>query len=435
MLDQHPNLVDYVKQGNVILFLGAGASLSASDKDGNQPPLAKRLGQLLSEKFLAGEMSDSSLSEIAECSISSTNTTTVQDYVREAFEDFEPGQGHRLLTKFSWAGIATTNYDLLVEKSYSDSSVANQTIRPIAHDGQVSRIVESENDLPYLKLHGCFNHMGPQGIRLVLSLDQYLDYEKERVSLFDTFEEWAQKYTFVFVGYGAQDLNIRKYITRLVDNVEDRMRFYFVKPNWADAERQMWETRKVTAIEADFDGFMEALDLKIGDEFRGMRVEVKMPPTLRNHLSSEHHSLSKNASLFFQNDALFIESAEMTEGNSSKKFYNGDSSGWDLILNEWDAVRDVVEDIVIEVILDEGETKEKDCELVLLRGYAGAGKTIALKRLSWELVSRHDGIGIFLDRPDNLNSAAISELAELTKKRIYVFIDDIGTGMGHYATA
>ena len=432
MLESHPNLVEFVKQGNVVLFLGAGASLSASDGKGDRPPLAGALGEKISTKFLGGAMSGASLAEIAECAISDSNTATVQEYIKEVFSEFSPGVAHKLLPRFSWAGIATTNYDLYVESGYAATPSPIQRLRPVVYDEQVKRIIETPNDLPYLKLHGCFDHMGPGTVPLVLSLDQYLDFEKGRKSLFDTFEEWARRYTFVFIGYGAQDLNIRRYITRLVENVEDRMRFYFVRPGWQGPERRMWETRKVTAIDADFNSFMEALDAAVGSEFRGLRIDVKMPPALRNHFVSTTLSLSENASLYFQNDAVFIESVESESGAIPKNFFDGNSSGWAPILKRWDATRDVAEDLIIEVFLDDHQSEKKDCELILLRGYAGAGKTVTLKRLGWELVNEHGGIGIYIERPEDLNSGAIAELVELTRKRIYVFIDDVSTGFGQF---
>ncbi|MGJ8726345.1 MAG: SIR2 family protein [Roseibacillus sp.] len=428
MLENHPNLVEFVKQGNVVLFLGAGASLAAKDSEGTPPPLANQLGKLLSEKFLNNQMSGGSLAEIAECAISDTSTATVQNFVKDSFKDFKPGRAHKLLPKFSWAGLATTNYDLIVEKSYSADDTSPQNLRPIVYDDHLERIVEDENDLPYLKLHGCFDNMGPKSVKLVLSLDQYLDVEEGRKSLFDTFEEWAKRYTFIFVGYGGSDLDIRRFITRVGDDIEDRMRFYFVRPGWTEVENKMWENRKVSTIDADFDGFMEALDSLISDDFRGFRADVKMPPTLRSHFTSPKMSLSKNASLFLQNDAVFVDSIEPKDGDiTSEQFFNGNSNGWSFILQKWDVVREISEDIIIEVFLEEKQNTPKECELILLRGYAGAGKTIALKRLSWELTHEHEGFALYIERPSDLNSAAIAELAELTKQRIYVFIDDVGS--------
>lgn len=427
MLEDCPNLIEYAKQGNIVLFLGAGASLSAKDGNGDSPPLASELGSRLSQKFLNGSMATASLTQIAECAIAETSTSAVQDYIKEILEPFNPGIAHRLLPRFSWAGIATTNYDLLVEKAYADAGNPLQIIQPYVYDEQIEKLSDSTDTLPYLKLHGCLNHMGPGAVPLVITPEQYLDYENGRRSVFDTFEEWARRFTFVFVGYGAQDLNIRQYITRLVENVDDRMRFYFVRPGWETPEKRLWETRKITAIDADFDTFLTALDNSVDDTFRGFQVEVQMPPQLRKHFSSEVYSLSQNAANFFKTKGTFVESLEIPGESSAKSFFDGNSEGWTFTANNWDIMRSVAEDIIIEIFLDDNQLNDSECTLVVLRGYAGSGKTVAIKRLAWELVHEHDGIAIFVERPENLNSGAIAEVAELTGKRVYVFIDDLSS--------
>lgn len=54
-------LIDQVRSGKVVLFLGAGACVGAKRPDGTGPPLALELRDLLSKKFLDDEYSDESL--------------------------------------------------------------------------------------------------------------------------------------------------------------------------------------------------------------------------------------------------------------------------------------------------------------------------------------------------------------------------------------
>ncbi|RYZ87946.1 MAG: hypothetical protein EOP04_10465, partial [Proteobacteria bacterium] len=276
----------------------------------------------------------------------------------------------------------------------------------------------------YLKIHGCVNNMAPHMVPLVLSGDQYLDVEKGRRSLFDTLEEWALKYTFVFVGYGVQDLDIRKYVTRLVDNVDNRMRFYLVRPSWSEYEMKFWGTRKVTTIEADFDSFMREADRVVDAKSRVSRVITKTPPALRRHYDATLYSLSANTSEFLDTTAEFVEGIERDGKLTSEDFFKGNSSGWDYVIASWDVGRDIVEDIILEVVLDD-RYFENGASLVLLRGYAGSGKTVALKRLAWEISHVHNGIVIYLNGLSDLNPGAISELVQLTKKRLFVCIDDV----------
>lgn len=51
-------LVDNIKEGNVVLFLGAGASIGAEHPQKRQIPNGKELAKMLVEKFLGSEYHD-----------------------------------------------------------------------------------------------------------------------------------------------------------------------------------------------------------------------------------------------------------------------------------------------------------------------------------------------------------------------------------------
>jgi hypothetical protein len=131
--------------GNVVLFLGSGASLDAKHKDGRNPPTAKKLGELLSDKFLGGGYRTDPLSQIAEYAIAVSDVVTVQQYVRTLLLGFEPTEAHKLVVTFRWRAIATTNYDRILEEAYENNRNAVQKLTPLV-DGN-DRIDELMRDL------------------------------------------------------------------------------------------------------------------------------------------------------------------------------------------------------------------------------------------------------------------------------------------------
>ena len=54
------NLIQEIKRGNVVLFLGAGASMEAQDANGNKMYGVKQLIEKLSDRFWGGEGKSSS---------------------------------------------------------------------------------------------------------------------------------------------------------------------------------------------------------------------------------------------------------------------------------------------------------------------------------------------------------------------------------------
>ena len=81
-------LLNNVQEGKVVLVLGAGASVGATNAAGETPPTAAKLAKLLSDEFLGGENSSHPLPVIAELAISESDLPTVQEFIRTVFRIF-----------------------------------------------------------------------------------------------------------------------------------------------------------------------------------------------------------------------------------------------------------------------------------------------------------------------------------------------------------
>src|SRR5689334_15120599 len=112
-------LITQVREGKIVLFLGSGASMDATDTKGKKPPSATSLADMLAHRFLGGKYKGYPLNQIAEYAISESDLGTVQAFIRDIFAPFEPSKAHELMTTFRWYGLATTNYDQIIEKAYS----------------------------------------------------------------------------------------------------------------------------------------------------------------------------------------------------------------------------------------------------------------------------------------------------------------------------
>ena len=111
-------VVDIIREGRAFLFLGAGASRDSLHPKSIEPPNGQQLAELIADKFLGHEFRDRSLAQVAELAISECDLFTVQEFIASIFREFNPAEFHKLLPKFVWRGIATTNYDLIVERAY-----------------------------------------------------------------------------------------------------------------------------------------------------------------------------------------------------------------------------------------------------------------------------------------------------------------------------
>ena len=123
---------DLLRKGQVVPFLGAGASLTASaaialddwNEAGTAPPSGKQLARRLAS--LANYPSDELRAELAKVASyyqASVDRLSLVDALREVFDrDFVPGAIHRFLAEVPTPLlIVTTNYDDLLERAFADA--------------------------------------------------------------------------------------------------------------------------------------------------------------------------------------------------------------------------------------------------------------------------------------------------------------------------
>jgi hypothetical protein len=152
-------LIEQIREGKVMLCLGAGASKGATSPDGSEPPLGFELVKLISDKFLGGEDKNKNLSLVSDLAISETDIITFQEFLKDLFIKYIPADYHKLMPTFKWAAIATTNFDLIVERAYEACKDPAQTLVPFYRNSdRVDWKLRSPDTIPYLKLHGCINY-------------------------------------------------------------------------------------------------------------------------------------------------------------------------------------------------------------------------------------------------------------------------------------
>jgi hypothetical protein len=211
-------LADAVKNKRAILFLGAGASKEAKNAAGQTPPDADQLRDILAQRFFGQPMKTRDVMAVAEMAIASSGGYgLVFNEVRQAFEGFKPSKAHKLISAFNWRAIATTNYDLLVEKAYSESPQRVQTLVPFVKDDEPieEKLQAAIYPVQYLKLHGCLDHILDPDIPLVLSREQYSVFSNNRTRLFTRLKDYARESAVIFVGYRLDDPHIRELIYKI----------------------------------------------------------------------------------------------------------------------------------------------------------------------------------------------------------------------------
>lgn len=417
-----PTLIEAVKTGRVVLFLGAGASLEAKDGKDKKAPSTKKLTELLSSKFLGEPNPSFDLQTTSEMASLAATDSVVFQYIKDLLLELKPTSAHSLLPAFRWHTIATTNYDTLIEDAYASSTgrLQNPVVRVKNMEAFEHRLAQTERPLQLIKLHGCIEHVHDNEIPLILNSEHYERFSLNRDKLYNRLLELADEMPFLFVGYSLADAHVANMIHRL-ERIGSRPEYYVVAPEVNSQIEKLWSQRRIVAVKATFSQFMRQLDRDIPSMFRGITIgSSSVPDSFRRHLK-KNVDASDRLTTSLKSDLEHVHEGMPTEEVDPKLFYRGYDRGFRPIQAGFDVYRKVVDDAVYSI----AESLEKDGQrLELLTGAAGSGKSVVLKRVMWELSTGLDYLCVWAQSGAALNAENIREIYDLTGKHIIIGIDD-----------
>lgn len=154
--NEHKGLLNRIKSGDMVLFLGSGFSLGAvgclkDDKNKNiSIPNVQQLKAILSNQILYTDTVEGTLKEICEdCQFD--NISRYAQLMRDLFRISSVQDFHKLYAQINWKSIFTINVDNIIEFIYDDS---NKKLCSIYSENPISI---SREALHYYKLHGDAN--------------------------------------------------------------------------------------------------------------------------------------------------------------------------------------------------------------------------------------------------------------------------------------
>jgi hypothetical protein len=421
-------LIDQVKEGQVVLFLGAGASVGAVHPHKKIPPTGKELAELIAGKFLGPDFRDRSLSQVSELAISDADIIKVQEFVASIFRDFYPADFHMLIPKFIWSALATTNFDLIIERAYNQAEKSLQQLVVFKKNGErVEEKLKSPSSVPYLKLHGCVSDISDPNVPLILTPDQYVTHRKGRSHLFERLAILAYDFPFLFVGHSLSDLDIRTILLELSDLGDARPRSYLLAPQVTPSEIRFWEGKKIHAIQMSFKDFLIQLDNSIPEPFRILSTvyEKVEHPIFKRFRVSTSVKPSESLMTFLTRDSEYINRDYKTTQTDPKTFYKGYFIDWSPVVSNLDVRRNLSDNIMSEVLLITDEERSGYGDFYLIKGHAGSGKTVILRRIAWDASVEFDKLCLSLKQTSYPDYEPLTELHRLCNERIFLFIDPV----------
>lgn len=433
LLSTETVLLSAIREGRAVLFLGAGASVGASRADGKKIPTAKELGARISEKFLGPGFDGADFKTICDFAASAQSVRALQTFIHEELLSFEPADFHRLIPTFIWAGIATTNYDLVIEAAYNSVNDRLQDLIVNCSDGDSAAEKLGVNGVLYVKLHGCITHYQDVKPPLIASTEQIINHKAGRAGQFAQFLEWAKTKTIIFAGYGMGDFNLRTLFEEIRKDGDNHSRHYLVRPGITKVEEDYWLERRVKTINADFATFLNAADSEIKATSRnlGQLVATISQGTFTRFISKANSTESATLLKYLESRCELVSSSLSTGTADPAKFYRGFDLGWEGVAHDLDVSRRIASDILDEHVLT--TTAKSGQQMIVLKGHAGGGKSVTLRRIAWDAATKHDKLVFWVRSGVDLDKAMFDEIASLTNVPMFVFIDDLTEQPNHTA--
>lgn len=417
-------LIEAVKEKRAVLLFGAGASKESKDDRGNAPPDGFQLRDVLAEKFLGTTNDDRDLMTVSEMAIANGyGEPLVFDEIARLLSGYPPSQAHKMVAQFKWRGLATTNYDTLLESAYSETESPLQNYVRIVKDSEPydERLANTTNPVPYLKLHGCLDHRLDREIPLVLSNEHYNRVRANREKLFNRLSEWAETSVLIFIGYKVADSHIRDLIYKI--DPQRRPQWFIVTPTADKNDERLWASKSVGIIRARFGEFMEALDSAIPPLFRSLASAGSNgnAPYMKHFRSNDSGSDTLRQSLY--DELTYVHSGVAFEELEPTKYYSGFETSWCGTVRKYDFTRKAGERMTYTA-LDVQET-DISPRFFLLQGSAGSGKTIALRRAAYDAATALDEIVLWAEDNAAIRPEVFEELYGLTGKRVVLVVDQV----------
>jgi len=425
-LDIPPVLLNAALRGDVILFLGAGASVGASHQKGNNMPKGEQLRDLLCDKFLGKKFKDRDLAEVSQYSESESSRTEVQQYIREIFLPFFPASFHLKIPKFRWHSIVTTNYDLIINRAYEKTPASLQTLVPFFNNGQMveQESRKAQRPLQFLKLHGCIDHISPTDAPLILTTKHYTRFRDGRSRLFSRLKDWAHEFPMVFCGYRISDPDIIEVLFDLFDDNIIRPMYYVIQPGIDEVEKRYWIKHRITPIDATFEQFINTLDNLISQNDRLMQSALPSGKTSLSKYYAQSNVIEPPGLLtYIGEDVLHIHNSMRIDKQDPEKFYKGYDSGFGAIAANLDIQRAVSDEIVTAAVLAEEYPSRPTVELFVIKGAAGNGKTTVIKRAGWTAAYEFDALVLWVRDSGIIREEFLEEIYQKTNRRIVLIVD------------
>jgi hypothetical protein len=279
-------LVDYLRQGRCVLFVGAGISMACGmpswgtlmrELVAKTPNLADKTRKELDELLEAGRFMD-----VAEYCRAEMGKSSLGTFIAERFRNSSSttSENHTIISRLPFVAIVTTNYDRLIEESYI--KVNGHLPKTVTHRDLRGTILFDKKFF-ILKAHGDVDRPD----QIVLASSDYRQIIHENPAFNAVMAALLLSNAVLFVGYSLSDPNFRLLLEQQLSIFQDVVPpRYALMPGAGKAESHV--LKKNTGIEVL--SYPDGAHDKVAEFFRELDRQVageRVDVTARETTASE----------------------------------------------------------------------------------------------------------------------------------------------------
>lgn len=409
-------ILNAIRKGELVLFLGAGASFGCRVGKDNIP-MSGELAETLAGEAGLGYQGES-LDVVYEATRQILGVR-LNKILEDSFLHAHPSSQYEQLAKYVWRRIYTLNIDDGLDTAlirYSQQKINKRA----AKDSVVERNQFFES-LDYIKLNGTVDRLG-DGIIFSPS-----EYAQATVAGLPWYSQCASDFVrspVLFIGTQLNEPLLKFHIERYQSlNAESLGTSYLIAREATEIQVASLRQYKIEFIQGTLADFVSWLVANFPSPPAPIDVACENIPELRVLISSSKKE--EFADLFEHVEAIRADSywAKSDDHSGSiKDFYKGFKPTWGDIANSVPADLGVLNRAisVIDGIDSGGES------LLPLLGPAGSGKTTLLMQICWSICHRKDWGVYFIDAvPTAMLDTLLAIEESATAPKVLVAIDNL----------
>lgn len=405
-------IVEAIKTGNAVLFLGAGAALGCMSKNGANLPTSAGLAQELAEKASL-EYKGEALAQVYKAA-SRKLGDSLFDYMRDRFQGTTPSEQLRTISRYPFPRIYTTNIDDSLESAFT---LERQAYTPRSRKDKIIDIDSTYKDTQIIYLNGSIRNLS-DGV-----LFSPNEYGKETAITSPWYREIASDFhrlTFIFVGTKLNEPVFFQEVEHFRQYFGSKnRRHYLVCPGASQIEVEGIADENIEYIDASFEDFCLDLVRSLNPPPTAISVVYARNPEL--NLVPLFRPDSENILHFTK----FQKIDNQLNGYADKRkrirnFYRGFKPVWPDIVDSIPANLHFLGAVQAAV-----EEFSQQRGVIAIVGPAGSGKTTVLMQTAYWLGRSKNSPVFYLLEPVNELEKYLLHLDEAIKGQYYLFIDKV----------